>query len=77
LASYTLATLAGLLPGTAAVVILGDALAGHVNPLLYVVSACMSALGLTGLIVEIRHYRQQHHHNSHSEEPAAEPAVSH
>ena len=31
---YTLATLAGLLPGTAAVVVLGDALAGHVSPML-------------------------------------------
>ena len=45
MAPYTLATLAGLLPGTTAVVILGDALAGHVNPLLYLVSACTSAFG--------------------------------
>ncbi|OBI93928.1 TVP38/TMEM64 family protein, partial [Mycobacterium sp. 1245805.9] len=30
---YTLATLAGLLPGTAAVVVLGDALARHPSPL--------------------------------------------
>ena len=35
---YTLATVAGLLPGTAAVVILGDALTGHVSPLLFLVS---------------------------------------
>ena len=58
---YTLATLAGLLPGTAAVVILGDALAGHVSPMLYLVSVCTGALGLMGLFLEIRHYRQQHH----------------
>ena len=32
---YTLATLVGLLPGTAAVVILGDALTGNVSPLLF------------------------------------------
>ncbi|OBI20545.1 hypothetical protein A5714_08105 [Mycobacterium sp. E2462] len=57
---YGLATLVGLLPGTSAVVILGDALAGHPSPLLYVVSAITSALGLTGLIIEVRHYRRQH-----------------
>ena len=55
---YTLATLAGLLPGTAAVVILGDALAGHVSPMLYLVSVCTGALGLAGLALEIRHYRR-------------------
>ncbi len=32
---YTLATFVGLLPGTAAVVILGDALTGNVSPLLF------------------------------------------
>ena len=37
---YLLATVAGLLPGTAAVVILGDALTGTVSPLLAVVSLC-------------------------------------
>ncbi|CPR08455.1 TVP38/TMEM64 family inner membrane protein YdjZ [Mycobacterium bohemicum DSM 44277] len=57
---YALATLAGLLPGTAAVVILGDALAGHPSSLLYLVSACTAALGLAGLIVEIRHFRRHH-----------------
>lgn len=56
---YTLATLAGLLPGTAAMVVLGDALASHVNPLLYLVSLCTCALGTTGLVLEIRNYRQQ------------------
>ena len=55
---YTLATLAGLLPGTAAVVILGDALAGHVSPMLFLVSVCTGALGLAGLVLEVRHYRQ-------------------
>ena len=37
---YTLATLLGLLPGTAAVVILGDALTGNVSPTLFLVSVC-------------------------------------
>jgi len=80
LVPYTVATLAGLIPGTAAVVILGDALAGHVSPLLYVVSACTGALGLAGLFVEIHQYRQQHRsaapHSPLGEEPAAEPVVS-
>jgi uncharacterized membrane protein YdjX (TVP38/TMEM64 family) len=73
---YTLATLAGLLPGTTAVVILGDALAGHVSPMLYLVSLCTGALGATGLILEMRHYRQQHHIASHRDADAPEPAVS-
>jgi uncharacterized membrane protein YdjX (TVP38/TMEM64 family) len=70
---YTLATLAGLLPGTAAVVILGDALAGHVSPMLYLVSACTGALGLAGLFLEIRHYRQ--HHRAPDGESAVELAA--
>jgi uncharacterized membrane protein YdjX (TVP38/TMEM64 family) len=76
---YTLATLAGLLPGTAAVVILGDALAGHPSPLLYLVSVCTGALGLTGLVLEVRHYRRRHHRTpqrtSQGHEPAPAPAV--
>lgn len=70
---YTLATLAGLLPGTAAVVFLGDALAGHPSPLLFVFSLFTSALGLTGLFLEIRHYRRQH--PSRPDSPAAEPVI--
>ncbi len=63
LAPYTLATVAGLLPGTAAVVILGDALAGHPSPMLLLVSLCTGSLGVTGLVFEIRHYRQHHRRN--------------
>lgn len=77
---YALATLAGLLPGTAAVVILGDALAGHVSPMLYLVSLCTGALGIAGLVVEIRHYRQRHRRTSDrscgGDGRAPEPAVS-
>ncbi len=71
---YMLATLAGLLPGTAAVVVLGDALAGHPSPLLYLVSLCTAALGVAGLIVEIRHHRQHHRRKV---VPDAEPAITH
>ena len=68
---YMLATLAGLLPGTAAVVILGDALAGHPSPLLALVSLSIGALGVTGLIVEIIHCRQ-HHRRTKPVSPADE-----
>ena len=57
---YVLATLAGLLPGTAAVVILGDALAGHPSPLLALVSLGIGTLGVAGLVIEIRHFRLNH-----------------
>jgi uncharacterized membrane protein YdjX (TVP38/TMEM64 family) len=63
---YTLATLAGVLPGTVAVVILGDALTGHVSPLLFLVSLCTGIVGLALLAYEIRHHRR------HKTAPAAE-----
>jgi uncharacterized membrane protein YdjX (TVP38/TMEM64 family) len=77
---YGVATVAGLLPGTAAVVILGDALAGHPSPLLGLVSLCIGALGVAGLVIEIRHYRQHHRRKaqgtSHGDEgPSAEAAA--
>ena len=55
---YTLATIVGLLPGTAAVVVLGDALTGNVSPLLFVVSLCTAALGAAGLSFEVRSHRR-------------------
>jgi uncharacterized membrane protein YdjX (TVP38/TMEM64 family) len=73
---YTLATLGGLLPGTATVVILGDALAGHPSPLLYLVSVCTGALGLTGLVIETRHYRQHHRRTPQRTSPGDEPAAA-
>lgn len=57
---YTLATIAGLLPGTAAVVILGDALTGNVSPLLFLVSLCTASIGVLGLALEIRKHRREH-----------------
>lgn len=56
---YTLATFVGVLPGTTAVVLLGDALTGRVSPLLVVVSLCTAAVGLAGLAFEIRMHRRQ------------------
>jgi uncharacterized membrane protein YdjX (TVP38/TMEM64 family) len=57
---YTWATLAGLLPGTAAVVILGDALTNHFSPVLIVVSLITACFGVAGLVYEIRAYPQHH-----------------
>lgn len=72
---YTLATLAGMAPGTAAVVILGDALTGRVSPLLFLVSLCTGAVGLAVLVYEIRHHRR--HHRKHlAEADIAEPAIT-
>lgn len=56
---YTLATLIGLSPGTAAVVILGDALTGHISPLVFLMSLCTGLLGIALLAYEIRHHRRQ------------------
>lgn len=55
---YLLATVAGLLPGTAAVVVLGDALTGNVSPMLAVVSVCTAAIGVAGLAYETRQHRR-------------------
>ncbi len=71
---YTFATLAGVLPGTAAVVILGDALTGHVSPLLFLVSLCTGVAGLVLLAYEIRHHRR-HSAPVTEIDAAAEPAV--
>jgi uncharacterized membrane protein YdjX (TVP38/TMEM64 family) len=51
---YFLATLVGLVPGTAAVVILGDAMTGNISPLLVLVSLCTAAVGIGGLVYETR-----------------------
>jgi uncharacterized membrane protein YdjX (TVP38/TMEM64 family) len=72
---YMLASAVGLLPGTAAVVILGDALTGNISPLQFLVSLCTASLGVAGLIYEIRTHRK-HHRQHTSEQAAAEPAVT-
>ncbi|MGE2719948.1 TVP38/TMEM64 family protein [Mycolicibacterium celeriflavum] len=68
---YALATLVGLVPGTSAVVILGDALTGNVSPLLVLISLCTASLGVAGLIYEIRVHRR--HHHKHTARDAEEP----
>jgi uncharacterized membrane protein YdjX (TVP38/TMEM64 family) len=69
---YTLATFAGLLPGTSAVVILGDALTGNVSPLLFLVSLCTASIGIAGLIYEIRTHRRHHRERQQAvKEPAS------
>jgi uncharacterized membrane protein YdjX (TVP38/TMEM64 family) len=72
---YTLATVAGLLPGTAAVVILGDALTGHVSPLLFLVSLCTGLVGITLLACEIRLHRRHHSSAATDIDDTAEPAL--
>ncbi len=68
---YFLATMVGLLPGTAAVVILGDAMTGNVSPLLVLVSLCTAAVGVGGLVYETRRYRREHPgHRDPEESPA-------
>lgn len=56
---YTLATLAALLPGTAAVVVLGNALTGDVSPLLFLVSLVTAAVGVALFIYEVRSHRRR------------------
>jgi len=73
---YTLATFVGLLPGTAAVVILGDALTGNVSPLLFVVSLCTASLGVAGLVYEIRAHRRHHRERIADSADDTEPAIS-
>jgi uncharacterized membrane protein YdjX (TVP38/TMEM64 family) len=84
---YTIATVIGLLPGTAAVVILGDALTGKVNPLLVLISLCTAGIGAAGLVYEVRDHRRKIRRgkddpeqagSGHDEAPLAttEPAVT-
>lgn len=72
---YTLATLVGVFPGTAAVVILGDALSGDVSPLLFLVSLCTGTVGVALLCYEIRHHRRHNCAPVADPEDHAEPAL--
>jgi uncharacterized membrane protein YdjX (TVP38/TMEM64 family) len=73
---YTLATVLGVLPGTAAVVILGDALTGHVSPLLFLVSLCTGLVGIALLVYEIRLHRRHHNAAVADNAPATKTALN-
>lgn len=51
---FLLGTLVGILPGTIAVVVLGDALTGDTDPLLLAVSVAGACLGLVGLVLDAK-----------------------
>lgn len=51
---YTAATVVGILPGTIAAVLLGDALTGQTSPALMVVTAVCVFLGVAGLLADAR-----------------------
>lgn len=51
---YLIATAVGVVPGTIAVVVLGDALTGRADPALIVISAICVVIGLAGLLVDAR-----------------------
>ncbi len=79
LVPYTWATLAGVLPGTISVVILGDAIAGHASPALLLASVCTGVLGLALLVFELRDYRKRDcaaRDTSEGAAPVVEAAVS-
>jgi uncharacterized membrane protein YdjX (TVP38/TMEM64 family) len=72
---YTLATFVGLIPGTLAVVVLGDAFTGNIDPLLVVVSVCTGSIGVIGLAYEWRAHRRTRRANpDHAE--LVEPSLS-
>ncbi|QUD85124.1 TVP38/TMEM64 family protein [Gordonia polyisoprenivorans] len=51
---YLLASVTCMTPGTVAVVLLGDALTGRQNPWLLALSATFFAIGVIGLVVDVR-----------------------
>jgi uncharacterized membrane protein YdjX (TVP38/TMEM64 family) len=72
---FAIASFVGLLPGTAAIVILGDALTGNVSPLLFLISATTASLGVAGLVYEIRSHRRHHDRQAEADPlPSVTPA---
>lgn len=53
-APFLAGTVVGILPGTVAVVVLGDALTGTTSPALLAVSVAAACVGLVGLVVDAR-----------------------
>ena len=71
---FAIASFVGLLPGTAAIVILGDALTGNVSPLLFLISASTASLGVAGLVYEIRSHRRHDRQDGADPLPSVTPA---
>ena len=72
LAPYLVGTVLGVLPGTIAIVVLGDAVtSGDVNPALFAVSFAGAALGLAGATIAARRVHPEA--AAASPPPAAEP----
>ncbi|MHA6796356.1 TVP38/TMEM64 family protein [Pseudonocardia bannensis] len=51
---YVVGTVVGILPGTVAIVVLGDAVTGQPSPALIAVSAVCGLIGLTGVVAAAR-----------------------
>lgn len=54
---YLLGTAVGLVPGTAAVVLLGDAVTGTTSPAMLAVFAVSGSIGLVGVLLSARRSR--------------------
>jgi uncharacterized membrane protein YdjX (TVP38/TMEM64 family) len=65
---FTVATLAGVVPGTTALVVFGDALTGHVSPLLVLVSTTTAGIGVCGLVLEVRAHRRARRESAQARE---------
>ena len=73
---FAIASFVGLIPGTAAIVILRDALTGNVSPMLFLVSACTASLGVAGLVYEVRSHRRTERSTPAAPETPSEPVVT-
>ena len=56
--AYVVGTVVGLVPGTAAVVLLGDAVTGGISPAMFVMFAVSGTLGAGGILVSARGRRR-------------------
>ncbi|MEJ2871612.1 TVP38/TMEM64 family protein [Actinomycetospora sp. OC33-EN08] len=56
--AYVVGTLVGLVPGTAAIVFLGDAVTGGISPQSFIAFAISGTLGLAGILISSRGRRR-------------------
>lgn len=73
---HYLVALVGVIPGSVAVVVLGDALTGTTSPALLAVSVAGAAVGVTGLIAESRLPAPPVEAEEAAPVPAAQPTAS-